>query len=281
MNSTAITREAVLAARRREPRRLQFSAECSGLRDGPDGQARFAVPFYETVGPLFQSATGSKLLPDAQRAEWSCPVPGEAQRKRIREWEAALGTTVFLRDCLSLSIALDYSVFEREQRGRTQTGQQLFQAKYQQHAESVGALAQQVCEAMRRLPYYLQAQAIATVPPQSFKTFDLPLVIAEQVGAQLGMPIVTSGFTRRRVHQRIKRIALEDKWNELDGAQIAFQGNGVRGRTVILIDDIYQSGTTLQYMAMVLKGAGARRVLGLAMVKTWADTDNTQWSGPH
>ncbi|MBF0334071.1 MAG: nickel-dependent hydrogenase large subunit, partial [Alphaproteobacteria bacterium] len=43
---------------------------------------------------------------------------------------------------------------------------------------------------------------------------------------------------------------------------------------VILIDDKYQSGVTLQYVASRLYQAGARRVYGLCAVKTMRDTDN-------
>jgi predicted amidophosphoribosyltransferase len=33
------------------------------------------------------------------------------------------------------------------------------------------------------------------------------------------------------------------------------------------MDDLYQSGTTMQFVAMKLKQAGARHVYGLALVK--------------
>ena len=41
-----------------------------------------------------------------------------------------------------------------------------------------------------------------------------------------------------------------------------------KGKDIILVDDLYMSGTTLQYVAMKLKEAGARKVFGLCFVKS-------------
>ena len=42
----------------------------------------------------------------------------------------------------------------------------------------------------------------------------------------------------------------------------------LNGKTVLLVDDMYQSGITLQYIAMRLKERGADRVFGMALVKS-------------
>jgi len=44
--------------------------------------------------------------------------------------------------------------------------------------------------------------------------------------------------------------------------------------TILLIDDLYQSGTSLNYAAMLLMGAGAERIFGLACEKTIRNDDN-------
>jgi predicted amidophosphoribosyltransferase len=45
----------------------------------------------------------------------------------------------------------------------------------------------------------------------------------------------------------------------------------VRGKTVLLVDDIYQSGFTLNEVGRVLFEAGAESVLGLVATKTGRD----------
>ncbi len=48
----------------------------------------------------------------------------------------------------------------------------------------------------------------------------------------------------------------------------------VTGKSIVLIDDLYQSGVTLWSLARFLKAQGAHRVYGLACVKSCRDTDN-------
>lgn len=46
------------------------------------------------------------------------------------------------------------------------------------------------------------------------------------------------------------------------------------GRNVLLVDDLYQSGTSMNYCGLLLLRAGADRVFGLACEKTCRNDDN-------
>lgn len=48
----------------------------------------------------------------------------------------------------------------------------------------------------------------------------------------------------------------------------------VQGRDIVIVDDLYQSGTTMWAYAEKLKRIGARHVFGLACVKSMRDSDN-------
>ena len=76
----------------------------------------------------------------------------------------------------------------------------------------------------------------------------------------------------------MKNSSVDEKGNVWETAQVSFQSNSelnVKDKTVILIDDKYQSGITIQYIAMKLQQAGACEVYGLSFIKTLSDTDNT------
>ena len=45
-------------------------------------------------------------------------------------------------------------------------------------------------------------------------------------------------------------------------------GLDLNGKTILLVDDLYHSGVTMQYIAMKMKEAGAKRVFGMALVKS-------------
>jgi hypoxanthine phosphoribosyltransferase len=48
----------------------------------------------------------------------------------------------------------------------------------------------------------------------------------------------------------------------------------VADKTIVVVDDLYQSGLTISYIAEELRQAGAKEVFGLAAVKTLRNDDN-------
>jgi hypoxanthine-guanine phosphoribosyltransferase len=48
----------------------------------------------------------------------------------------------------------------------------------------------------------------------------------------------------------------------------------VSDRSIVVVDDLYQSGLTINYIAEELRAAGAKEVFGLAAVKTLRNDDN-------
>ena len=65
---------------------------------------------------------------------------------------------------------------------------------------------------------------------------------------------------------------MADKLAALNG--VFHLDESVDDKTVLLIDDLYQSGTSAWALAKFLKKKGAREVCALACVKSWRDTDN-------
>jgi predicted amidophosphoribosyltransferase len=49
----------------------------------------------------------------------------------------------------------------------------------------------------------------------------------------------------------------------------------VKGKTILLVDDLFQSGASIWALARAARKAGAIRVCGLVSVKARRDTDNT------
>jgi len=73
-------------------------------------------------------------------------------------------------------------------------------------------------------------------------------------------------------HPKLRSLPMEQKTSTLAG--VFDLGESVQGKTVLLIDDLYQSGVTAWSLAKFLKSQGARQVYALACVKSWRDTDN-------
>ncbi|MBF0324669.1 MAG: hypothetical protein HQL42_06305 [Alphaproteobacteria bacterium] len=85
---------------------------------------------------------------------------------------------------------------------------------------------------------------------------------------------MTDRFKFSRDKGALKDALLDQKWDALELAGLIFEPNLPEGSSIVLIDDKYQSGVTMQFVASRLYLAGASEVFGLSMVKTLRDTDN-------
>ena len=61
----------------------------------------------------------------------------------------------------------------------------------------------------------------------------------------------------------------DEKLNMIQSWGLTFgAGLDLKDKNVLLVDDMYYSGVTMQYIAMKMKEAGAKRVFGMALVKS-------------
>lgn len=112
---------------------------------------------------------------------------------------------------------------------------------------------------------------VLAVPPDPSKRFDLPSELAQRVAAACGKIYDANLIQRARSMRPMKDLeSTEDKIRNVQGAFACASDNGLQGARVIVIDDIYQTGTTLAEMGNVLKAAGAEQLLGLTATKTLA-----------
>ncbi len=73
--------------------------------------------------------------------------------------------------------------------------------------------------------------------------------------------------------QSIKAVARAQNLGTLAGT-ITVDRDVFRERTILLLDDLYQSGISMNYCAYLLLQAGAAKILGLACEKTCRNDDN-------
>lgn len=174
-------------------------------------------------------------------------------------------------DELDEAYAIDFN-FEQEQQPLVYTtaGKAEHSAKEEQNQKAIAALANCLAEIVERHPTLRRADLIAAVPPRPSKKFHLPTDLVASLGKALNRD---TGLKLTKIeHEKLKALAIADKVETLKGAFAL--GQSVKGRTILLVDDLYQSGATLWSLAKYLKENGAKEVYGLACVKSWSDTDN-------
>jgi hypothetical protein len=273
-----ITRESVAEILTLRPRRICFASTHENALKRQEGDrwvGNFSVPFRQSVYPIFHKMTGLDLkegraFQPGQSPNWWRSVRDDEEYEAIHEWMENMGMLVFLRDKLALSISL--GEHQEPQGGRSELGNLEYRAKYQQDEEAIDELANRSVETIRSLPYYDDADAICAVPPRQGKEFDLPTELASRISQELGIEDLTDQFAWKKEKPSLKETLFADKWDALESVEMTYRA--IKSETVILVDDLYQSGITMQFVASHLLKASAKRVFGLTIVKSRRDSDN-------
>ncbi len=98
--------------------------------------------------------------------------------------------------------------------------------------------------------------------------FNQAELLAAAVARWLGWPLAGSALVRDRTTPPQAFLNRAERQHNLKGAFRAPPLAGVRGRGIVLVDDVVTTGSTLHECARVLLAAGARRVDGLVVAAT-------------
>lgn len=200
----------------------------------------------------------------------------------------------FFDEELDFIIALDKNANSPEEiheHNRTEIGEMIFDLKnrlgYLETAQIESYYTRLTDEISRLLHYYgalhVNQNPLLTSVPKSFKKgYDLPSMIIKRVLEKITGKF---GFKSDSIVQaeisldkpELKNLDKRTKiatWQQIYSADAVKLSCSVKDSDVYIIDDLYQSGTTIWSYAKFLKAQGARRVYGIACVKTLRDTDN-------
>jgi predicted amidophosphoribosyltransferase len=168
---------------------------------------------------------------------------------------------------------------------RTPIGQLEYRAKYEESQRAVAILGEQMAALFERVKRTMPPKpfCLSYIPSTSHKQFDLPRELVQTLVRKLGAAGI-NGTLPIVVHPELtmdkpdlKGLAWPDKiaaWRSLQHSNAIKLSRPVTDRTVVVIDDLYQSGATLWSYAAYLKSAGAAGVVGMVCVKSCRDTDN-------
>lgn len=111
----------------------------------------------------------------------------------------------------------------------------------------------------------VQADAVVPVPLHWWRRltrgYNQSEALAREVAAFLHVPCLPGLLRIRHTRQQRALDSHEQKRANVHDAFRAAAGNPLRGRTVLLVDDVMTSGSTASEAARALKAAGAARVV--------------------
>ena len=250
--------------------RIHFATSHSNSLRRKEGNSfigRFKVPFSNTVAPFFKNVTGLSLYPNKRFGGLWHSIKNENDFEIISDFITKFKNVVFLRDTLALSMSLN---FNKDEFGdRTRVGILLFKAKYHCDDKAIDILVKGMPKKVEKLPFYCDADVVCAVP----SSHGFLKEIAASISHNFEMENISDEVFWENKKTGLKNLPIEEKWNKLEESNLIVDVD-LAGKTVLLLDDLYQSGITMQFVAMKLQKAGADRIFGLSIVKSWKDTDN-------
>lgn len=149
---------------------------------------------------------------------------------------------------------------------RSAVGEALYQLKYQGQANLATKLAKAAADfvAAKGFPVEL----IVALPPSKKRSVQPVALIAKEVADRLKVPFDARGLRKVKDTPELKSLTdLKEREEALKGAYAPSES--VKGKTVLLFDDLYRSGASMQEAARTLvEVGGAKTVYVLALTRT-------------
>jgi ComF family protein len=100
--------------------------------------------------------------------------------------------------------------------------------------------------------------------------------IAEEASRRLGLPVGNGLLARVRATGSQTKLNRGDRQRNLEQAFACPMPDSVKGKRILIVDDVFTTGATVGRCAELLKAAGALEVgvLALARVETAEDLDD-------
>jgi competence protein ComFC len=92
-------------------------------------------------------------------------------------------------------------------------------------------------------------------------------LIARPLPRLIGIPFRSYLLVRTRPRQNQLRLTRRERWETVRGAYATHRTAQVDKLRVLLVDDVFTTGATLDACYRALKGAGAARVVGLTVAR--------------
>lgn len=163
--------------------------------------------------------------------------------------------------------ALDFhSGFSGADWSRSTVGALAYQFKYQADRAALAPLVDYVLALVEQHPELRAAQAIVPIPASARRDFSPVDALAAALSQRLDIPTWPALVKTRPTAPQKELRTLAQKRANVAGA-FAVRGP-VRGRRLLVVDDLYDSGATLEEATRVLLAAGAADVYVLTLTRT-------------
>ncbi len=177
------------------------------------------------------------------------------------------GFALDLQTTSSIPIGPDQWGHMRFDTTRPPMGELLYRLKYGNDPTAIREIVDTVIDFLRT--WKLEVDCIVPVPPSKGRIFQPLLSVAEALSEQIGIPLRLECVSKVKVTGQLKdEEDYEKKVEELSSA-LAVDHKLVRGARILLLDDLYKSGATVDTITKkLLQDGGAEAVYLLTLTKS-------------
>ncbi len=150
---------------------------------------------------------------------------------------------------------------------RSEVGELLYRLKYRSDQSVVPELVEAAASFVES--WKPGAEVIVPVPPSRARAIQPVTILGEALGKRLGLPFAGGWIGKARENPEIKNIYdYDERIRLLAGAYAVDQGK-TQGRKILLFDDLYRSGATMNAVTAALYDQGAAsEVFALTITRT-------------
>lgn len=149
---------------------------------------------------------------------------------------------------------------------RPEIAELLYQLKYQNNQGAAQGIIEAAAAYLR--PHRAKFDLIIPVPPSSARAVQPVILLANGIGTALNLPVVNCVTTTRATSQ-LKGVTDPAQRQELVKGLYAVNGAYTADKNILLFDDLFRSGTTMNEITDVLLSDGrAKTVRAVTITKT-------------
>jgi ComF family protein len=147
--------------------------------------------------------------------------------------------------------------------------QAIHQLKYRNLKAISPSLAELLAAYLRSNP--LPGEALVCVPlhPRRLRErgYNQSGLLARELGRRIDLPVIEDCLVRvKQAHPQVRAVDAEERRSNVAGAFVC-RDERVKGKPIILVDDVCTSGATLESCAAAIKSKGAASVWGLTLAR--------------
>ena len=148
----------------------------------------------------------------------------------------------------------------------TELGGLLHKLKYGSDSAAALPLVRVAAEFVRA--WKVNVDVVIPVPPSRPRPAQPLIDVARRLAAELDLELDSQSLKKTRETPQLKGVDDFSARAKLLAGAFSAQGTGLNGRRVLLFDDLFRSGATLNAITKTLKDSGAAAVYALTLTRT-------------